>query len=55
MLICGYCKTIFEEPDSEYYRCPECGCEDVDIAEKCPICGDYYDGETECCANCIKW
>lgn len=32
--------------------CPECGSEDLVEAEKCPVCGEYFDGEGQMCASC---
>lgn len=36
---------------SEVY-CPSCGSDELVEAERCPVCGEYYDGEGQMCASC---
>lgn len=51
MFICNNCRRLFDESEAVRYSdsdtletfslCPECGDCDSDIAERCPVCGEY--------------
>jgi len=34
--------------------CPDCGSDCITEAEKCPVCGDYYDGFQRMCDKCME-
>ena len=52
MFKCDDCKNLFEEPAKEYVNqspeyteeinvCPICGSDEIELAEKCSLCGEY--------------
>lgn len=65
MYYCENCETLFEFPTTiteghyGYMRamCPECHSEDIEVAEKCKVCGESYPDfkvDDGLCDNCRK-
>ena len=71
MYICKSCGEHFDDPDvkkeytgvssegyHEYFEvghCPYCGSDDIEEAEKCRICGEwFYSDGKEFCNNCLE-
>lgn len=38
----------------EYEFCPECGSDDIEVADECASCGEYIIGKT-LCDDCKSW
>lgn len=69
MYKCKDCGALFDSPKLEMSRvadywgfpasepwgvCPECGSGEFDIANQCPMCGEYYTvNRRNCCNQCL--
>lgn len=51
---CGYETSVgYAQVNEEFSCCPHCGSEDIEIAKKCDICGEYT-FENAVCDNCLE-
>lgn len=72
MLYCNDCESIFDEEElvsgkehimehyyMDTYTCPHCGSDNIEDAERCPLCGEYHaphrpGDEADVCPECRK-